>query len=193
MTSCTVSAAILAGGRATRFEGRDKSALAIDGRTILDRQVEALAPITGDILIVGRATHPGARTITDRVADCGPLGGLDAALTAAHGDTVILLACDMPFVTSAFLAHLVDLAADTAVDVVVPETERGYHPLCAVYRRTVADRAARRLDMRRLKMIDMLAELRVRVVPSAEVERFGDRNRLLANVNTPADLTDLNH
>src|SRR5258708_30501382 len=188
-----VPAAILAGGRATRFEGRDKSALTIEGRTILDRQVESLAPLTRDILIVGRATPPGARTIADRVADCGPLGGLDAALAAARGDPLILLACDMPFVTAAFLAHLVDLAADPAVDVVVPETERGYHPLCAVYRRTVADPAARRLDMRRLEMIDMLAELRVRVVPSAEVERFGDRHRLLANVNTPADLTDLNH
>src|SRR5258708_12490849 len=105
-----VPAAILAGGRATRFEGRDKSALTIEGRTILDRQVESLAPLTRDILIVGRATHPGARTIADRVADCGPLGGLDAALAAARGDPLILLACDIPFVASAFLAHLADLA-----------------------------------------------------------------------------------
>jgi molybdopterin-guanine dinucleotide biosynthesis protein A len=36
------SAAILAGGRASRFGGRDKSALIVNGRTILDRQLSAL-------------------------------------------------------------------------------------------------------------------------------------------------------
>ena len=36
------TAAILAGGHARRMAGRDKSQLQIDGRTILERQVEAL-------------------------------------------------------------------------------------------------------------------------------------------------------
>ena len=36
------SAAILAGGRARRFGGRDKSALLVGGRTILERQIDAL-------------------------------------------------------------------------------------------------------------------------------------------------------
>ena len=47
------SAAILAGGRATRFGGRDKSALVVDGRTIRDRQLEMLSSVAGDILIAG--------------------------------------------------------------------------------------------------------------------------------------------
>ena len=188
-----ISAAILAGGRAARLGGRDKSAIVVDaadGRTILQRQIDALAPVTGDILIVGGAEHPRARTIRDRVADCGPLGGLDAALAAARHDAVLLLACDMPFVTTPLLAHLAG-AADAAVDAVVPRTERGYHPLCAVYRRTAADAVARHLAQRRLKMRDLLAALRVAVVSSTDVERFGDRHRLLANVNTPADLEGL--
>ncbi|HEV3140712.1 MAG TPA: NTP transferase domain-containing protein, partial [Vicinamibacterales bacterium] len=70
--SGTISAAILAGGRATRFGGRDKSAIVIDpqeGRTILDRQIDALRPLTDDIMIVGRPAHPSARTIADRIAD----------------------------------------------------------------------------------------------------------------------------
>src|SRR5437773_591177 len=150
MSHFMVSAAILAGGRATRFGGRDKSALVVDGRTILDRQIEALTPLTSDIVIVGSAAHPmfpGGRMIADRVADSGPLGGLHAALLDTRSDALILLACDMPFVTTAFLAHLIDRATRAADaeewDAVVPRTERGYHPLCAVYRRGVVDRAAR--------------------------------------------------
>jgi len=37
-----VTAAILAGGRATRFGGRDKSTLLVEGQTIFDRQLAEL-------------------------------------------------------------------------------------------------------------------------------------------------------
>ena len=46
------SAAILAGGRASRFGGRDKSALVVGGRSILDRQVEELAQVADDVMLV---------------------------------------------------------------------------------------------------------------------------------------------
>src|SRR6185436_7857529 len=49
----TRSAAILAGGQATRFGGRDKSRLLVDGHTILDRQLGALAPLIDDVMIIG--------------------------------------------------------------------------------------------------------------------------------------------
>ena len=53
------SAAILAGGRASRFGGRDKSALIVEGLPILDRQMAALAEVTDDVmLVVGEQTTP---------------------------------------------------------------------------------------------------------------------------------------
>src|SRR5262245_55992113 len=128
------SGAILAGGRATRFGGRDKSALVVDGRSILDRQVAALSSVDGldEILIVGgAATHPAARSIGDLVPGSGPLGGIHAALAAARHDRVFVVACDMPYVTAALVAEL--FAGAAGYDVVVPKTEDGYHPLCAVY------------------------------------------------------------
>jgi molybdopterin-guanine dinucleotide biosynthesis protein A len=42
------TAAILAGGRAARFGGRDKSALVIEGRSILERQITELLPAADD-------------------------------------------------------------------------------------------------------------------------------------------------
>src|SRR5882672_1411323 len=56
------SVAILAGGDARRFGGRDKSALVVDGRTILERQISALSTVTDDILIVARPFPASART-----------------------------------------------------------------------------------------------------------------------------------
>jgi len=177
------SAAILAGGRATRFGGRDKGALLVDGQTIRERQITMLSEVADEVLIVG----PGH--VEDRVPGCGPMGGVHAALSAAQHDTVFVIACDMPYVTAPFAAHLLDLARDA--DAVVPRTERGLHPLCAVYTRACREPLARRLAAGMLQMKGLLDEVRVRVIEAADIEVFGDRHRLLANVNTPADYASL--
>jgi molybdopterin-guanine dinucleotide biosynthesis protein A len=194
------SAAILSGGHARRFGGCDKGALVVDGRTIRARQIAELAAIAGEIMIVGART-PSAheygalppdvsvREIADRMPDCGPLGGLHSALLEAAGEPTIVVACDMPFVSERLLRHLLTLAGEA--DVVVPHTDRGYHPLCAVYARACIEPVARRLAARRLKMIDLFEDVRVRVVAARELSAFGDLHRLLANVNSPADHREL--
>lgn len=196
------SAAILVGGAARRFGGRDKSALVVGGRTILDRQLAALSRVTGDLMIVGRddlettapERHMKLRAVPDRVPGHGALGGLDAALAAARDEVVFILACDMPFVTSALVAHLIALATPPAdagrPTVVVPVTNRGYHPLCAVYARSCQTLVARHLAERRLALKELLGAMitsAVRAVTERELEAFGDPDYLLANVNTPAE------
>jgi molybdopterin-guanine dinucleotide biosynthesis protein A len=188
------SAAILAGGRATRFGGRDKGALLVDGTSIRARQLAALAQIAEDIMIVGREpvaarTVVPVRMVVDRVRGCGPLGGLHAALTEARSEASVILACDMPFVSATFLAHLLALTSDA--DAVVPQTDRGYHPLCAAYTRACVEPIARRLADGRLKMTDLFDDLRVRVVTAEEMRAFGDPETLVANVNTPAEYRGL--
>jgi molybdopterin-guanine dinucleotide biosynthesis protein A len=196
------SAAILAGGRARRFEGQDKSALVVGGQTILERQLSVLREVSDDILLVrSRAFHaPKEGTVTrqvaDRVPDSGPLGGLDAALSACRAETLIVVACDMPFVSAGFLRHLAALAADRPeVQAVVPRTKHGYHPLCAVYTRACAPLVARHLAERRLKLVELIDVLnrsgRLLIVAEPELGVFGDPDRLLANVNTPAEYEEL--
>ena len=181
-----ISAAILAGGRAVRFGGRDKGSLFIDGRTIFDRQIGELSQVAEEILVVGDAVpRSGVRAVADLVPGCGPLGGVHTALTEARGDVTLVMACDMPFVTAGFLAHLASLCYHA--DAVVPQTERGYHPLCAAYSRGCLEPVARRLAAGLLKMTDLFADVRVRVVTLNEVAVFGDPGQLLANVNSPAD------
>jgi molybdopterin-guanine dinucleotide biosynthesis protein A len=185
------SAAILAGGQARRFGGRDKSSLVVEGRTILERQIAELTTLTTDILIVGgrEASRGPARIVPDKIAGRGPLGGLHAALTESEGDATIVIACDMPYVVSSLLRHLLSLTRDA--DAVVPRTERGYHPLCAAYTRACLAPAAARLADGRLKLTDLFEDLRLRVVTTNEIDAFGDHRRLLANVNTPVEYEGL--
>jgi len=193
------SAAILAGGRATRFGGRDKSALVVDGRPIVERQLAELSAVADDIMIVG-ARADGARAfqasdrdrlrlVADIVPGCGPLGGLHAALSEMRGDRVFVVACDMPYIDGRFAEYLLSLAGETAV--VVPQTDRGYHPLCAVYTRACLEPIAVRLAQRRLALRELVRDVPARIVTAEEMARFGAPSRLLANVNTPAEYAHL--
>jgi len=186
-------AAILAGGHARRMDGCDKSHLRVSGRTILDRQLEALRGLVSRIWLVGnrhsQTLAADVSVLADRVTDAGPLGGLDAALAAAGDEDVLLLACDMPNVTQPMLRHLI--SRRFGVDAVVPRTERGYHPLCAVYAQSCRAPVRRRLETGSLRMQDLLSELRICAVDDVELAAFGGGDRLLANVNTRADLDAL--
>lgn len=188
-----VSAAILNGGRAERFGGRDKGGLVAGGCTIRDRQLAVLATLSDDVLIVGSAdcAPMGARVrvIADRHPGLGPLAGLESALIEARHDVVVVVACDMPGISAPFLAQL--LARVEAVDVVVPRTGSGYHPLCAVYRRTCLPVVSQRLAAGRLAMKGIFDAVRVREVSGPELEANGDPARLLANVNSPADYDEI--
>src|SRR5215211_755209 len=110
-SSVEISAAILAGGRARRLGGADKAALAIGGARIIDRQLAALSAVADDVRIVAndrdRYAGLGVRVIPDALPGRGPLGGLHAALLDAAHDRVLVLACDLPFVTAALLERLV--------------------------------------------------------------------------------------
>jgi len=173
--------------------GRDKSQLQIDGRTILERQVEALHGLVARIWLVGYRGSPArwlpVAVLADRASERGPLGGLDAALAAAGDDDVLLLACDLPNVTRPMLAHLIHRRG--GADAVVPRTERGYHPLCAVYAQSCRTPVERRLGEGSLRMQDLLSELKVQNVEESELNAFGEADRLLANLNTLADLDAL--
>jgi molybdenum cofactor guanylyltransferase len=201
------SAAILAGGLATRFGGCDKGALLVGGESIRVRQLATLRQVADDLMIIGvrdealavAATRQPStvadpvgvpvRTIPDRVPHRGPLGGLHTALAEMRGDAVAIVAGDMPFLSAPFLAHLLSLTVEG--DVVVPVTARGYHPLCAAYTRVCNGQVARRLANGQLKMRGLFEELRVREVTSEEMRVFGDPDALVANVNTPDEYRGL--
>jgi molybdopterin-guanine dinucleotide biosynthesis protein A len=139
--------------------------------------------------------------VPDLVAGAGALGGLYSALMAAPTDQVLVIACDMPFLTAPFLARLAALGAgadptadptadavDGAVsDAVVPLDARGPHPLCASYARRVAPRLRARIESGRLRVIDALSDLHVRHMGLDELAPFDPDGTLLLNVNTPAD------
>jgi molybdopterin-guanine dinucleotide biosynthesis protein A len=186
-----VSAAILAGGRARRFGGADKASLPVGRARIIDRQLAALSAVAGDVCIVSndpeRYAGIGVRVIPDAIAQAGPLGGIYTALLAAAHDRVLILACDLPFVTAALLERLVaESGRDAEADAVVPRSARGVEPLCALYRRRCAAAARDRIESGALQVVGLLDAVRTRVLGPDALAEYDDGS-LFENVNTPHD------
>jgi molybdopterin-guanine dinucleotide biosynthesis protein A len=189
------TAAILAGGHARRLGGRDKSALRVGGDSILERQLAVLRTLTPHILIVGQyapsqqplrtRVGPDVRVVEDRIPGAGALGGLYTALVEAPTEQVLVIACDMPFISAPFLTALARLGAN--VDAAVPSDGHGPHPLCASYQRRIAARLKLRIDAGELRITGALNDLEVRDIGCDELAPFDPDGRLLLNVNTPAE------
>jgi molybdopterin-guanine dinucleotide biosynthesis protein A len=184
------TAAILAGGEGRRLGGIDKSAIVIEGRSILERQLSLLRPLTPHLLLVAgdrsRVPVSDIRSVIDRIAGAGALGGLYTALMEAPTEQVLVIGCDMPFLTAPLVEHLVELGRHA--DVVVPADAAGRHPLCASYTRRIAPILKARIERGELRILDALDGMNVREVGSAELAPFNRDGRLLLNINTPEDL-----
>jgi molybdopterin-guanine dinucleotide biosynthesis protein A len=184
-----VAAAILAGGTARRFGGRDKSRLIVRGRPIIVRQVEVLQRVAAQIFIVSndasRFADLGLDVHPDLVPGAGAMGGVYTALEASRADRVVVVACDMPFLDSAVLNRLVDLAA--GADAAWVRSASGPEPLLACYRRGARVAVRRAIDGGRLTLADLATELDVRELAADDLTAFGRVEELLANLNSPAD------
>jgi molybdopterin-guanine dinucleotide biosynthesis protein A len=176
-----LAAAILAGGRARRMDGVNKGTLVVGRAAIIDRQLETLGAIARDIFVVGRSdtawTSRGLRVVPDEIRDAGPLGGIYTAIVRSPCERTLVVACDMPFLSSAFLR---ELAAVKDADLVIPRHARGYEPLCAIYSRACADDIRERLARGMNEASRLPAGMRV-----TEVDV--DNEAFFVNVNTPHD------
>jgi molybdopterin-guanine dinucleotide biosynthesis protein A len=79
---------------------------------------------------VDRYEIPGIRTIGDPLPACGSLGGVLAALEDSAADAVIILACDLPFVTTELIRLLVETEPSSSL--VVPSVGGDVQPLAGV-------------------------------------------------------------
>jgi molybdopterin-guanine dinucleotide biosynthesis protein A len=180
-------AAILAGGLARRMGGADKAALAIGGQTIAERQLAVLRDVATAVFVVGGdpARWPAdVAVVPDAVPDAGALGGIYTAITASPCDRVLVVGCDMPFLSRRFLRMLAEVPD---ADVVLPRSERGYEPLCAIYSKACAAALRERIDRGERHAAVRPEGVRVTEIGPAVLAAFDPDGLLMANVNTPHD------
>ncbi len=181
---------IQAGGKSTRMGGRPKALLDLGGRRIIERVVDAVAPVLGDPLIVTNTPELyaflGLPMVGDVHPDHGSLGGIYSGLVAAAGDAVFTVACDMPFLHRDLVRLVVERAP--LGDVVVPRVGDQLETLHACYAKPCLPHMEERLARGRFRIVGFFGQVRVVEISEAEVRAYRDPAVAFMNVNTPEEL-----
>jgi len=184
-----VAAFLLAGGKSTRM-GADKAFVMLEGRTLLARALELARTVSDNVRIVGSAEKFAAfaPVVEDVFRECGPLGGIHAALRASVAELNLILAVDVPFVPAALLRYLVTRARSSNAIATVPRAGGGWQPLCAVYRRAFGDVAEGALRGGQYKIGALFGDAKVQAVEEQELAGAGFAATVFRNLNTPEEL-----
>lgn len=178
-----VVGAVLAGGAGSRLGGA-KAGTLLAGRPLLSYPLSALRAVLPQVAVVAKdetdlaCVGYGVLIWREPAAPRHPLAGVVEALRRAEGRPVVVLACDLPFVTADLVRSLASADAGGAPAVVATTAERGLQPLCARYEpAALAALADFDPDGRAVTQVQALEPATIDV-PDA----------VLRNVNTAADL-----
>jgi molybdopterin-guanine dinucleotide biosynthesis protein A len=138
-------AVVLAGGGSTRFGGVDKAMLVLEGVTLLDRVLTATADAVSTVVVgpVRTTCRPVTWTV-EKPPSGGPMAGIAAGLTHGTAPVVVLLSCDLPWLTKAAVMALLDGLGDHD-GYGLRDTDAREQHLAAAYHRTALTEAIRRI------------------------------------------------
>ena len=145
---------VLAGGRSIRM-GQDKALLNFEGIPLVELALRNLTEVTDQRRIVGDRPDLAhfAPVVMDSEANCGPLGGIVAALRATASEWNVFLPVDLPLLPPGFLRWMVGRVSQTGALATVPLLAGLPQPLAAVYDRALLPELERRLKAGETKTI----------------------------------------
>ena len=210
---------ILAGGRSSRL-GQDKVFLEIAGsppilrildampnldvvisvrevapfQTILEANAWKFVPDESDFVVTVTREDRTAQIVPDPEPNLGPVVGLASALKYTEGQTVLVMAGDLPFVTSAFCERIFEiLDANPDLDAVVPMAGGREQPLCAAYRNNVRKQVEALLEAslhgeEPLSMMRLLSRIKFRRVEADVFADVDDLEIITRGIDTAKDV-----
>ena len=219
ITPSTVRGFIQAGGRSSRM-GQDKAWLEVKGRRLIERVLAAAQPVVTDLAVIINAANPraedyrmlaadwNARLIYDLQDHRGPLGGIQTALkNCLPHQSALILACDLPFLTSELLSrlrqihggsNLQSLISDPPLtpalipEVTVPVDREGrWQPLAAIYAASCLPAVEQMLAEDLLKIEPLYQRVRTRQVRFPEIGDLPRADQFFLNLNTLDDYAPL--
>jgi molybdenum cofactor guanylyltransferase len=191
--------------------GRDKAMLPFRGRPLIAVAVEKLEKLRELGLQQPRiaGSRPDLSTFAPVVDDvhpgCGPLSGIEAALSASSEPLNLFLPIDVPLVPVALLSWMLLRAEISGAVATLPRAGGVVHPLCAVYHRDLLPHITRSLLAGNYKVTRVLetafgreastqrvdvfdVELLVTTYPELAGGSTIPAHRWFENCNSPQDL-----
>lgn len=182
-----ITAVILAGGMATRMNGKDKGLVDLADRPMIEYVIQAVAPQVSEVLINANRSleaYEGynLRVIQDATNDyAGPLAGIAAGIEAATTDLILSVPCDGPWVPKDLVSRLQQKLEDSPSNVCVAHDGERMQPVFALFRKEALADIQSYLDGGDRKL-----QLWVKQQEPA-IADFSDHPEAFINVNTPEE------
>jgi molybdopterin-guanine dinucleotide biosynthesis protein A len=194
-----VTGVVIAGGRSSRMDHREKALLDLAGEPMIGRIIERLRSQVGRMVI--NANGDPERFASLRlpvVADsmegyAGPLAGLQAGLDWARRETpdarfIASVAADTPFIPGDLVARLRAALEDAGASSAIAASGGAWTPVVGIWSLALADTLAEALREGVRAVHRFAAAQRSAVVDFPLVEIGGEPIDPFFNVNTPDDL-----
>lgn len=195
-------AAIQAGGRSVRM-GADKAWVELAGQPLIEAVLRAAHPLAQRLAIVISRDTPQqeryrqlaqrwkAELLHDPNDHCGPLGGIQTALlNCVATETTLILACDLPNITTEFLRLLqMHHTASATPSITIPLDQTGRRQMLAgFYEKTCQPAVELLLAEGKLRVDGLCAHVAVQAIEFSRYAHLPHAATLLTNLNTPEEL-----
>jgi molybdopterin-guanine dinucleotide biosynthesis protein A len=176
--------------------GREKALEFIDDQRLIERVITVIRPLCSEVLIVTSKeqlntiedAHFQAHVVVDILPGKSSLCGLYTGLKYAKSFYSLTVACDMPFLNHALLAHLIHMAP--GYDAIVPRIGLFLEPLHAVYTKNCMKVIENLVENNVFSMTKIFNTVKTRYIDEEEIDRFDPYHLSFFNVNTEKDLRE---
>ncbi len=183
-----LTAHILAGGRASRMQEKDKGLLPLHGIPLIQHVINRLTPQVNTFCISANRHQAeyaalGWPVISDSISGFpGPLAGFLTALENCHSEWILNVPCDCPYLPDDLAKRLCASVCDSRRAIGVVRTEEGMQPtFCLLHRSLVGD-LSRFLQQGGRKAGHWIRQ------QHAAIADFSGEGEAFININTPDDL-----
>lgn len=179
-----VTAIILAGGKSSRM-GQDKAFIKLKGKAFIEKIVATLKSVFDEIIIVANEVERfkglKVRVVRDIVPNCGPLSGIHSGLVNSKTPINFVVACDMPFLNSGVIKHMVRIA--NGYDAVVISSNGRLETLYAIYNKKLLPLLEENLTSGNYTLSAILRKSNLKIMGETTLKRFGGTRRDFLNIN----------
>lgn len=188
-----ITGIILAGGKNTRMQGRDKAFLEIDGKPFVKIIIDTLKDLVSEIIVVTNNPEKYSdfkvTLVRDESLDKGPLMGICSGLKASASKYNFVVACDMPFIKKEVIKFMLDKLE--ACDILIFRDSEKFHTLLGIYSKACIPAMEEMLSQDSLRIKSIFPRLKSCFLSTKEIEKFDPQLLSLVNINTQEELLKL--
>jgi len=169
--------------------GIDKAWLEIEGEPLIERTLASLRTVTSTVAIIANTAgyaSLGVPVFADTHQGVGPLEAVRVALSNTQTNRVLLVACDLPFLTADLFSFLLSIPS-TSEAVVPLSADNQLEPLCAIYSKDSLETVNDLIERGERKMAKLFEAVPTRFVEFEEIRQLDGAHLFFENINTLED------